>query len=125
MKKTILLTFAGLLLASLASAQTASYKLGWTQGVPVGTPQASILSYQYTLKVDNGAPVALVQTCTLLAAPSTDATCVAPLPLLTVGTHDLTLTVFSAAGSAVASPYKISPPNSPSGVSVIVTVTIP
>ena len=62
-------------------------QLQWSQPAP-DLPTAQ--SYLYTAIVDGGAtPVALTVACT---GPASPFTCVAPLPVVTPGTHALTVT---------------------------------
>jgi hypothetical protein len=106
------------LLPVVASAQTATFRLGWTQteALPI------VQGYQYFLKVDALPAVPVTQTC---AVSGSVTACSAPLPALASGTHTLVLTAFSGSGSSASDPLVTSPPTKPTTLTITVTVTIP
>ena len=108
--------------ATVVSAQTPTFRLGWEQpGV-----FTDIQGYKYTLKIDTGTPVAVTPICVARSgAPSPLADCTSPMPALTSGPHTLTLTAWNGFGSASSDPLAGAPPARPVAISITVTVTIP
>jgi hypothetical protein len=99
-------------------AQTTIAKMAWTQPLIGGQTLTDVQAFAYSLKVDNGTPVALTATCVAPVAPATNPTCSATLPLIT-GSHSLTLTATNAFGSATSDPISVGPPAKP----ILITVT--
>jgi hypothetical protein len=113
------LALSGLLViasASLAAAQTATpaSKLAWDEaGESPAVAQAAI----YNLYVD-GAGVAVNLTsvsCVVQTANAANATCTAPFPPMTVGSHSLTLSQVSNGAE--------SPKSTPLTVTFVIVVT--
>lgn len=103
---------------TLLSAQTATFKLAWTQA------EAPVIAaaFQYTLKVDTAAPVLMTAAC---VASGTGSTCSASLPALVSGSHTLILTAVNGFGSTASDPLTGGPPSKPTLLTVTVTITIP
>ncbi len=123
MKLRSLLVGLFLLVASFASAQTAtpSNKLAWDIDAP--TP-ATAQSYTYRHYDDgSGTGVILTSVVCVGTGVSTTQTCTAAMPAFTPGSHTLTATASNAAGESLPStpfPFTfIVVPNTPRNLRIV------
>jgi len=120
MRKLILaVVVVVVVLPSLVVAQSSSQRLAWEQ--PGVSTLTEVQAYVYRLAVDTAPAAPLTPTCALV---NTAVACSAPLPTLSAGRHDLTLTVENGFGSASAILSGQSPA-SPIKLTITISVTVP
>ena len=121
MKKIFLVT-AFTLIAQIATAQTITATLGWTDADTL----ANVNAYTVSLKMDTAAAVLITPTC---AVSGTVVACTAPLTgFVTSAAHTIVLTNTNASGESASATLNYTPPPPPvsgAGLSIVIKITIP